>query len=68
MRIFFSLSDVRVSQTPPPLPTPQRPVWSGFSDPPPGGVSRPSFVTAPQGFSGGVNLIWNPQTSQISFL
>ena len=30
--------------TPPP---PQRPVLSGFSDPPPGGVSRTSFVNVP---------------------
>ena len=47
---IFSLPDVRVSQLPPPLPPPQRPVLSGFSDPPPGGVSRTSFVNAPLSF------------------
>ena len=41
---FFAFG---VSQLPPPLPPPQRPVLSGFSDPPPGGVSRTSFVNAP---------------------
>ena len=45
----ISLPDVRVSQLPPALPPPERPVLSGFSDPPPGGVSRTSFVNAPLG-------------------